>query len=139
VVVRTVADDGVAPLFATLNNEWALRTWYPQPTAGTQQKASYLQLLEALLKAGADPNARTLTHIWYASYNTGRMGVDFAGATPSLRRLSVSDGGGAPEVSDAEILPGVEDMQVQLGLDTGGDLSIAARTATDWLRPLLTN
>jgi ankyrin repeat protein len=30
-------DDGVAPLFATLNNEWALRTWYPQPTAGAQQ------------------------------------------------------------------------------------------------------
>jgi predicted kinase len=26
-----------------------------------------------------------------------------------------------------------------LALDTGGDLSIAARTATDWLRPLLTN
>ena len=33
-------DDGVTPLFATLNNEWALRTWYPQPTAGAQQRAS---------------------------------------------------------------------------------------------------
>ena len=78
-------DDGVTPLFATLNNEWALRTWYPQPTAGGQQKASYLDLLEALLKAGADPNVRTRTHIWYAAYNTGRMGVDFAGATPFWR------------------------------------------------------
>jgi ankyrin repeat protein len=54
------SDDGVAPLFAVLNNEWQLRTWYPQPTAGSQQKASYLQLLEALLKAGADPDARTV-------------------------------------------------------------------------------
>ena len=79
------SDDGVAPLFAVLNNEWALRTWYPQPTAGAQQQTSYLQLLEALLKAGADPNQRTLSHIWYASYNTGRMGVDFAGATPFWR------------------------------------------------------
>ena len=78
-------DDGVTPLFATLNNEWALRTWYPQPTAGGQQKASYLDLLEGLLKAGADPNIRTRTHIWYAAYNTGRMGVDFAGATPFWR------------------------------------------------------
>jgi uncharacterized protein len=78
-------DDGVTPLFATLNNEWALRTWYPQPTAGTQQKASYLELMAALLEAGADPNARTLSHIWYAAYNTGRMGVDFSGATPFWR------------------------------------------------------
>jgi ankyrin repeat protein len=78
-------DDGVGPLFAALNNEWALRTWYPQPTAGAQQRASYLELMEALLKAGADPNARTRSHIWYAAYNTGRMGVDFVGATPFWR------------------------------------------------------
>jgi ankyrin repeat protein len=84
-------DDGVTPLFATLNNEWALRTWYPQPTAGTQQRASYLQLMEALLKAGADPNARTRSHIWYASYNTGRMGVEFTGATPFWRAAYALD------------------------------------------------
>ncbi|MEZ5291997.1 MAG: ankyrin repeat domain-containing protein [Vicinamibacterales bacterium] len=77
--------DGVTPLFATLNNEWALRTWYPQPTAGSQQRASYIDVLQALLEAGADPNVRTTSHIWYAAYNTGRMGVDFAGATPFWR------------------------------------------------------
>ena len=84
-------DDGVAPLFAVLNNEWALRTWYPQPTAGAQQKLSYLQLMEALLKGGADPNARTLSHIWYAAYNTGRMGVEFTGATPFWRAAYALD------------------------------------------------
>jgi ankyrin repeat protein len=78
-------DDGMTPLFATLNNEWALRTWYPQPTAGAQQKASYLDVMEALLKGGANPNARTLSHVWHAAYNTGRMGVDFSGATPFWR------------------------------------------------------
>jgi ankyrin repeat protein len=72
-------------LFAILNNEWALRTWYPQPTAGAQQTASYLQAMEALLKAGADPNARTTSHIWYAAYNAGRMGVDYTGATAFWR------------------------------------------------------
>jgi len=86
-----VNDDGVGPLFATINNEWALRTWYPQPTAHHQQRASYLQLLEALLKAGADPNARTRSHIWYAAYNTGRMGVDFSGATPFWRAAYALD------------------------------------------------
>ena len=43
-----------------------------QPTMANQQKASHMELLEALLKAGADPNARTLSHIWYAAYNAGR-------------------------------------------------------------------
>lgn len=84
-------DDGVGPLFATINNAWALRTWYPQPTAGAQQRASYLQLLESLLKAGADPNARIRSHIWYAAYNTGRMGVDFSGATPFWRAAYALD------------------------------------------------
>jgi ankyrin repeat protein len=85
------SDDGVAPLFATLNNEWALRTWYPQPTAGAQQRASYMELLESLLKAGADPNARTRSHVWYAAYNTGRMGVEFTGATPFWRAAYALD------------------------------------------------
>ena len=79
------SDDGAGPLFTVLNNAWALRTWYPQPTAAAQQRVSHMELLEALLKAGADPNARTLSHIWYAAYNAGRMGVDYTGATPFWR------------------------------------------------------
>ncbi|NNF26649.1 MAG: hypothetical protein HKN73_05490 [Gemmatimonadetes bacterium] len=79
------SEDGVAPLFATLNNRWALRTWYPQPTAWQQQETDYLEVLGALLARGADPNARVNTHVWYTAYNAGRMGVDFAGATPFWR------------------------------------------------------
>ncbi len=88
---RLLNDDGIGPLFATLNNEWALRTWYPQPTAATQQQTTYLQLLEDLLKAKADPNARTTSHVWFAAYNAGRMGVDFAGSTPFWRAAYALD------------------------------------------------
>lgn len=85
------SEDGAAPLFAVLNIEWSLRTFYPQPTAYQQQETSYLGMLKALLEAGADPNARTRSHIWYAAYNSGRMGVTFAGATPFWRAAYATD------------------------------------------------
>jgi ankyrin repeat protein len=86
-----LSDDGAGPLFATLNIEWSLRTWYPQPQAFRQQETSYLDLMELLLKAGADPNEQVQTHIWYAAYNAGRMGVDFTGATPFWRAAYAAD------------------------------------------------
>ena len=86
-----VSDDGAGPLFATLNIEWSLRTWYPQPQMFRSQEMTYLDLMEALLEAGAEPNQRTTTHIWYAAYNAGRMGVDFTGATPFWRAAYAAD------------------------------------------------
>ena len=86
-----LSDDGAGPLFATLNIEWSLRTWYPQPQAFRQQQTSYLELMQLLLDAGADPNERAATHLWYAAYNAGRMGVDFTGATPFWRAAYAAD------------------------------------------------
>ena len=86
-----LSDDGAGPLFATLNIEWSLRTWYPQPAMFRQQETTHLELMELLLEAGADPNQRTSTHIWYAAYNAGRMGVDFTGATPFWRAAYATD------------------------------------------------
>ena len=89
--VNLVSDDGVGPLFATLNIEWSLRTWYPQPQMYHTQATSYLDLMKLFLEAGADPNAQTSTHVWYAAYNAGRMGVDFTGATPFWRAAYATD------------------------------------------------
>lgn len=85
------SEDGVAPLYATLNNRWAPKALYPQPTAFKQQESSYLDVLQALLDAGADPNVRVNSHIWYTSYNFDLLGVNFRGATPFWRAAYATD------------------------------------------------
>jgi uncharacterized protein len=60
--------NGVTPLWATVNAEWQPRTRYPQPQEQELQKATYLDVMEALLKKGADPNARLTQHPWYMVY-----------------------------------------------------------------------
>jgi len=86
-----VSEDGAAPLFATLNNRWAPKAFYPQPTAFKQQATDYLTMMEALLKAGADINHRTERHIWYASFNFDILGVKFDGATAFWRAAHATD------------------------------------------------
>lgn len=53
---------------------------------------------------------------YYVSQNSS---LDTAGnPVPSLRRKFLQNGGGGPSIADDEILPGVEDMQIQFGVDT---------------------
>lgn len=87
--------NGVTPLWAAVNSEWQPRTRYPQPQERAQQKATYLDLMDALLKAGADPNARLEKHPWYMVY-TGcgnrNCGLeDTAGSTAFWRAAYATD------------------------------------------------
>jgi ankyrin repeat protein len=83
-------DGGATPLFAALNLQWAPRARYPQPRAHDQQEASYLDVMEALLEAGANPNVRLANHLWYMSYNhCCSESVD--GATPFWRAAYATD------------------------------------------------
>ena len=61
--------DGVTPLWAAINTEWQPRTRYPQPEEMEQQKATYLDVMKALLDHGADPNTRIKSHPWYLVYS----------------------------------------------------------------------
>ena len=85
------SEDGVAPLYATIANRWAPKALYPQPTAFRQQELDYMELMEMLLAAGADPNARVNTHIWYSAYNFDLLGVNFSGASPFWRAAKALD------------------------------------------------
>ncbi len=89
--VRLASDAGATPLYATINVQWAAKSLYPQPTAQTQQQTDYLELMTALLKAGADPNARLSKHLWYMSYNFDLLGVNTDGATPFWRAAYGTD------------------------------------------------
>jgi len=85
------AHNGVTPLYAALNVQWAAKALYPQPRAYEQQHASYLDLMAALLDKGADPNVRLTKKVWYAQYDFDQSGLDEAGSTPFWRAAYASD------------------------------------------------
>jgi uncharacterized protein len=80
--VTRASDGGATPLYGVLNMQWAPKSRHPQPAHYMQQKVGYLDLAEALLKAGADPNARLRKSLWYTTYNRDLLSVDRTGSTP---------------------------------------------------------
>jgi len=86
---------GVTPLLATINSEWQPRTRFPQPQERALQDASYLDVMEALLASGADPNVRQTRHPWYMVYtgcgNRNCGLVDTNGATAFWRAAYATD------------------------------------------------
>lgn len=89
--VKLASDAGATPLYVTINVQWAAKSLYPQPTAQLNQRTTYLELMEAYLKAGADVNARLKKHLWYMSYNFDLLGVNTTGATPFWRAAYGTD------------------------------------------------
>jgi len=83
--VKMASDAGATPLYAVINTQWAPKSLYPQPTAQLQQQISHVDLMEQMLKAGADPNVRLKKHLWFMSYNFDLLGVNTVGATPFWR------------------------------------------------------
>ena len=87
--------NGATPLWAVVNTEWQPRTRYPQPQERSLQRTTYLELMTALLEAGADPNVRLTLHPWYMVYsgcgNRNCGLVDTEGATPFWRAAYATD------------------------------------------------
>ena len=85
------SDAGATPLYAVINKEWAPSSRTPQPTFNLQQQTSYLELMETLLTAKADPNIRLKRSLWYTTYNRDNLRVDFHGATAFWRAAYATD------------------------------------------------
>ncbi len=82
---------GAAPLYGAIHRQWAAEASYPQPRAHLQQRTTYLELMEALLKAGADPNAQLLKTLWYEEFNFKRLFVETPGAAAFWRAAWATD------------------------------------------------
>ncbi len=82
---------GATPLYGALNMQWAPKARHPQPTDHLQQTASYLDVMRAVLEAGADIDARLEKSLWYTTYNRDLLGVDRAGATAFWRAAYALD------------------------------------------------
>ena len=83
--------DRVAPLLGVLQTQWANFTSYPVPRAHEYQQSTYMDVLRALLEAGADPNVATTRHLWYWEFVVGRVGHDVNGLTPFWRAAFALD------------------------------------------------
>jgi ankyrin repeat protein len=91
---NVAAHSGYNPLFAAINIEWAPTSPPPLPAYVLGQKATYLEMMEALLKAGADVNARLRYNIWHIEMGGGtaaQLGLSWMGATPFFRAAHAQD------------------------------------------------
>ncbi|WP_263356030.1 ankyrin repeat domain-containing protein [Acidicapsa ligni] len=88
--VKLATVDGVTPLFAVVDVQWAPHTWYPQPLT-TAEKISYLDLTQLILEHGADPNAVIAKKLWFRSFANDELWVDPAGASTFWRAAQAGD------------------------------------------------
>ena len=88
---RLASTAGTTPLFSVINTRWAPKARYPQQEAHKQQQASHLEVMEALRRAGANPNARLTKHLWFMEYTFSHLGIDTSGATPFWRATHALD------------------------------------------------
>lgn len=93
--VKIASSAGLTPLYAALNTMWAPRSRYPQPQAVQTQKVTHLELMDAMLKSGADANVRLKKNLWFFAFNNcgnANCGLEaLDGTTPFWRATYAVD------------------------------------------------
>ncbi len=91
---NTASEAGATPLFAVIERQWAAWAHYAHPVEYLQQQARHIDVMRALLEAGADPNVRLEKNLWYSEYTTSVLvpaGLQYDGATPFWRAALALD------------------------------------------------
>jgi ankyrin repeat protein len=81
---------GLTPLYAAIDVQWAPHAWFPQPNT-TQEKVTYIDLIETLLAHNANPNARLGKKLWFRGLAQDPSWVDPAGSTAFWRAAQADD------------------------------------------------
>ncbi len=82
--------DGLAPLYAAIDAQWAPVAGGPVPNT-SHQKISYLELMRALLEHGAAANARLRHKLWYRPSFHDQMWIGTPGSTAFWRAAQATD------------------------------------------------
>jgi ankyrin repeat protein len=110
-----LSDAGAGPLFAVIERQWAPWAHYAHPVVYLEQQATYMDVVEALLEAGADPNARLDKHLWYAEFTTTVLvpaGLQYDGATPFWRAAQALDVNAMRLLRDYGADPGIATRKI---------------------------
>jgi uncharacterized protein len=124
-------EEGLTPLYATIDVKWVPREWSPEPLVG-QEKTDYLQLMQLLIAHGADVNARLRKVIWERVLTENQTWIDPAGSTAFLRAAQADDLKAMKLLKDAGADPnihtyaGVTPLMVAAGLGWGANYSTTA-------------
>jgi ankyrin repeat protein len=93
--VKRASTAGLTPLYAALNTFWSPKSRYPQPQSVQVQATSHLELMQAMIKAGADVNVRLRKNLWFFGFNNcgnANCGLEYLdGTTPFWRAVYAVD------------------------------------------------
>ncbi len=82
--------DGLTPLYAVINMQYAPVSWAPNPLTD-QEKITHLDLMKALLDHGADPNVRLKKKLWFSPSSHDQQWINPTGATAFWRAAQATD------------------------------------------------
>jgi ankyrin repeat protein len=125
---NTANVDGLTPLYATIDMQYAPVSWAPNPLT-VQEKVSHLDLIKTLLARGADPNAKLARKLWFRPTSHNQAWISTVGTTafwraaqgtdvPAMKALV--DGGADPKIASAA---GTTPLMVAAGLGYAGNFS----------------
>jgi type IV pilus assembly protein PilW len=120
------AQGGVQPLSDTVTIRRA--TVDPQPLENGRLQLQSTRIQGQLFSDGVVPAifdpATSATHNLLVNSYYVAQSSSLIGSVPTLRRKSLTVVGGAPAVIDDEVAPGIENLQLQFGVDVDRDNTI---------------